>query len=479
LTVGKRTFFRGKNRMLNERLHEECGVFGVWNNKDAARLTYLGLYALQHRGQESTGIVVSGDDRKLSIYKGMGLVNQVFRREEILDRLAGRHAIGHNRYSTTGSSSLINAQPILINCKIGQIAGAHNGNLTNAPALREEMEAEGSIFVSTTDTEVIMHLIARSKHDSVDAMILDALSRVKGAYSILFATSSAIYAARDPRGVRPLLLGEINGSHFVSSETCAFDLVGAETIREVAPGEMIRIDDNGVTSFTIPTFEPVNRLAHCVFEFIYFSRPDSFVFGENVDKVRRKLGRQLAREHPVDDADIVMGVPDSATTAALGYAEESGVKYDIGLIRNHYVGRTFIQPAQAGRDFGVLVKFNPVRGVLKNKTVVIVDDSVVRGTTMRKIIRLIKTAEPKAIHLRISSPPIICPCFYGIDMPTKQELIASSSTVDDIGKYLEVDSIGYLSIDGLSSVVPPPHQNFCRACFDGNYPTALHAGSKR
>ncbi len=465
--------------MDDERLHEECGIFGVWNNKDAARLTYLGLYALQHRGQESTGIVVTGPDQKLSIYKGMGLVNQVFRREEILDRLVGRHAIGHNRYSTTGSSSLINAQPILINCKIGQIAGAHNGNLTNAPALKEEMETEGSIFVSTTDTEVIMHLVARSKHETVDAMILDALSRVKGAYSIVFITKNGLYAARDPRGIRPLLLGKLNGSFFVSSETCAFDLVGAETVREIAPGEMVRIDDEGIHSFTIPTFESVNRLAHCVFEFIYFSRPDSFVFGENVDKVRRKLGRQLAREHPVKNADLVMGVPDSATTAALGYAEESGVKYDIGLIRNHYVGRTFIQPAQAGRDFGVLVKFNPVKGVLKNKIVVIVDDSVVRGTTMRKIIRLIKTAEPKEIHLRISSPPIICPCFYGIDMPTKEELIAAAKPVEDIRTYLEVDSVGYLSRDGLLSVVPSPRENFCSACFDGDYPTPLHAGSKR
>ncbi len=462
----------GNDVFYDDHMHESCGVFGVYNNEEAARLTYLGLYALQHRGQESTGIVAS-NGKKLVVYKGMGLVNQVFKREEAFSRLNGRHAVGHNRYSTTGSSSLVNAQPILVDCKVGQIAGSHNGNLTNAAALREEMEADGSIFMSTTDTEVIMHLIARSKHDGLEAMILDALSRVKGAYSILFQTTDALFGARDPRGVRPLLLGKADESYFLSSESCAFDLVGAQIVREIEAGEMVRIDSRGVTSYKIPTFESITRPAHCVFEFVYFSRPDSFVFGHNVDKIRRKLGRQLAKEHPAPGADLVMGVPDSATTAALGFSEESGLKFDIGLIRNHYVGRTFIHPAQSGRDFKVRVKFNPVKGVLKGKSVVIVDDSIVRGTTMKKIIRLIKTAEPKEIHLRISSPPIVCPCFYGIDMPTKQELIATSGSVEDICSYLEVDSLGYLSNEGMLSVVPDAENSFCAACFNGDYPTAL------
>jgi len=454
--------------MIGGKLHERCGVFGVFNNTDAARLTYLGLYALQHRGQESTGIVAS-DGERLRMHKNMGLVNEVFRREEILDNLGGLHTIGHNRYSTTGSSTLENAQPVFINCRIGQIAGAHNGNLTNARELRDQMEKEGSIFTSTTDTEVIMHLIARSRHESIEAMILDALSRVKGAYSIVFLTKNALYGARDPLGVRPLVLGARDGTHFVSSETCAFDLVGAKMVREIKPGEMVRIDTRGVKTYIVPTFEEVTRCAHCVFEFIYFSRPDSHVFGENVDKVRRRLGHQLAREHPAPGADLVMGVPDSATTAALGYAEESNVRFDIGLIRNHYVGRTFIQPAQRGRDFGVRVKFNPVKGVLKGKSVVVVDDSIVRGTTMKKIIALLRTAGPREIHLRISSPPIICPCFYGIDMPTKQELIGSTKSVGQIRSFMGADSLGYLSIEGLLSVVPPPRENFCAACFSGCY----------
>lgn len=452
-------------------MHEECGVFGVWGNEEAARLTYLGLYALQHRGQESTGIV-AGDGRKLTIHRGMGLVNQVFLQDDIFSHLKGQTAIGHNRYSTTGSSTLANAQPILINCKIGQIAGAHNGNLTNANQLRKEMENDGSIFVSSTDTEVIMHLIARSKHDSIEAMILDALSRVKGAFSILFLTKDAMYAARDAHGVRPLILGKHDGTYYVSSETCAFDLVGAEMIREIEPGEMVRIDSDGYSSYQIPTFENHNKLAHCVFEFIYFSRPDSYVFGENVDKIRRRLGRRLAEEHPTPKADLVMGVPDSATTAALGYSEASGIPYDIGLIRNHYVGRTFIQPAQQTRDFGVAIKFNTVKGVLKGKSIVVVDDSIVRGTTMRKIIKLLRSAGPKEVHLRISSPPIICPCFYGIDMPTKQELIAYEKTIEDIRAYMDVDSIGYLSIDGMLSVVPDS-DNFCAACFSGKYPMPI------
>lgn len=461
--------------MSDLSIHEACGIFGVFNHPQAAHLTYLGLYALQHRGQESSGIAVTGENGKINLHKGMGLVNQVFRRTEELDPLKGCCAIGHNRYSTTGSSTIINAQPIVIECRAGQIAAAHNGNLTNAESLRNRMVDDGSIFTSTTDTEVIMHLVARSRRSSVDAMILDALSESKGSYSILFLTPGAIYGARDPFGIRPLIIGKMDGSYFLSSETCAFDLVGAEMVREVEPGEMVRIDASGITSMTIPAFERTSRPAHCVFEFIYFSRPDSFVFGKNVDRVRRKLGRQLAKEHPVPGADIVIGVPDSATTAALGFSEASGIRFDIGLIRNHYVGRTFIHPVQQDRDFGVRIKFNPVKGVLKNRKVVIVDDSIVRGTTMKKIIRLIKTAEPAEIHLRISSPPITCPCYYGIDMPRSAELIAASRSCEEIKSYLEVDSLGYLSIEGMLSVMPSPKDHFCAACFNGDYPVSLES----
>jgi amidophosphoribosyltransferase len=456
--------------MISDGLHEECGIFGVYNSVEASEMTYLGLYALQHRGQESSGIA-SADGSEIHLHRAMGLVSHVFRHAEVLDALKGPIAIGHNRYSTTGSSDISNAQPILIKCRAGHIAGAHNGNLTNTDGLRAEMENDGSIFMSTTDTEVVMHLIARSKRESIDYMILDALSLVKGAYSVLFLTKDALYGARDPHGFRPLILGQMGDTYFLSSETCAFDLVGATMIREIEPGEMVRIDKNGVTSFTIPVFEQSVRKSFCIFEYIYFSRPDSFVFGKNVDRVRRKLGMQLAKEHPVSGADIVIGVPDSATTAALGFAEASNVRFDIGLIRNHYVGRTFIHPAQSGRDFRVRIKFNPVKGVLKGKKVVVVDDSIVRGTTMQKIVRLIKTAEPAEIHLRISSPPIICPCYYGIDMPTRKELIASAQNVEAIRKYLEVDSLGYLSIKGMLSVMPEPHENYCVACFNGQYPT--------
>lgn len=462
--------------MSSESLHEACGIFGVYNHPEAAELTYLGLYALQHRGQESSGIA-SADGEQIHIHRGMGLVSHVFKHKEVIEGLIGKNAIGHNRYSTTGSSTLANAQPVLIKCRTGQIAGAHNGNLTNTDTLREAMQNDGSIFSSTTDTEVVMHLVARSKRSGIDAMILDALSQVKGAYSILFLTKDALYGARDPHGFRPLMLGKNGDSYFLSSETCAFDLVGASLIREIQPGEMVRIDKDGVTTYTIPVFEKGVGHSFCIFEYIYFSRPDSFVFGENVDKIRRKMGRRLAKEHPVLDADVVMGVPDSATTAALGFAEESKIPFDIGLIRNHYVGRTFIQPAQCGRDIGVRIKFNPVKGVIKGKKVVIVDDSIVRGTTMRKIVRLLKTAEPAEVHLRISSPPIICPCFYGIDMPTKKELVASEQTVEQIRGYLEVDSLGYLSIDGMLSVMPGSREHYCAACFTGKYPVPIGAAS--
>ena len=455
--------------MVHSGMSEQCGVFGVFNHPDAVEMTYLGLYALQHRGQESSGIAVS-DTRTITLHKAMGLVSQVFKNGEVFTKLKGCHAVGHNRYSTTGSSTLVNAQPILINFKAGQVAGAHNGNLTNAIALRRQMEKDGSIFMSTTDTEVIMHLLARSRRSTIEKMILESLSQVHGAYSMLFLTPGALYGARDPRGVRPLILGKLGQSWLLSSETCAFDLVGAEIVREIEPGEMVKIDEKGVSSYTVPLFERIKNHAHCIFEYIYFSRPDSYVFGHNVDKIRRKFGRQLALSHPCPGADIVIGIPDSATTAALGYAEESGVKFDIGLIRNHYVGRTFIHPVQTGRDLNVRIKFNPVKGVLKGKNIVLVDDSIVRGTTMKKLVNLIKTAEPASIHLRISSPPIICPCFYGIDMPTKEELIASAKSVEEIRKDFGVDSLGYLSIDAMLSVLKPEERgNFCTACFNGSY----------
>jgi amidophosphoribosyltransferase len=463
--------------MASDSIREQCGIFGIYNHPRASEIVYLGLRALQHRGQESAGIAAA-DGQCIRVHKGMGLVNHVFRHAEVLEPLAGPIAIGHNRYSTTGSSTIANAQPILIDFKAGQLAAAHNGNLVNADVLRLEMEQNGSIFSSTTDTEVIMHLIARSKRDTMEAMVLDALSYVKGAYSLLFLTRDAIYAARDPRGVRPLILGKLDDGHVVSSETCAFDLTGAAMVREIEPGEMVRIHGNDVATYSIPAFGRHPTPAHCVFEFIYFSRPDSFVFGKNVDRVRRKLGRQLAKEHPAQGADLVMGVPDSATTAALGFSEESGIRFDIGLIRNHYVGRTFIQPAQSYRDLGVRIKFNPVKGVLKDKKIVLVDDSIVRGTTMKKIVDLIRTAEPREIHLRVSSPPIICPCFYGIDMPTRAELIASEQSVEAIRRFMNVDSLGYLSIDGMLDVMPQPREHFCRACFDGNYPITPPASAK-
>lgn len=456
----------------DDKLHEECGVFGIYGHEDAANLTYLGLYALQHRGQESTGIVAS-DGETLRRHTGMGLVKNVFSNQKIFERLEGPYAIGHNRYSTTGGSNLVNTQPVLIDYKAGQLASAHNGNLVNAASLRDEMEHEGSIFTSTTDTEVIMHLVARSKAETVEGRILESLKDVSGAFSILFLTPDTMYAARDPRGVRPLCLGKLDDGYVISSETCALDLVRAEYIRDIEPGEMIKIDKSGITSMRIPLSENFTK-AHCVFEHIYFSRPDSAIFGDSVDEIRRAFGSQLAVEHDVPNADFVMGVPDSATTAALGYAEGSGLPYQMGLIRNHYVGRTFILPEQGKRDFGVRIKFNPINSILKDKTVVIVDDSIVRGTTMKKIMQLVRAAGPKAIHLRISSPPVLWPCFYGIDMPKKEQFIAHNNSIEEIRKYLEVDSLGYLSIDGIKKVLPEEKRNdFCMACFNGDYPISV------
>jgi len=446
-----------------DKLHEECGVFGIFGHPDASNLTYLGLYSLQHRGQESAGIV-SSDGKRLYVEKAMGLVADIFS-EDRIKKLPGHMAIGHNRYSTAGGSFAINIQPILVNFALGGLAVAHNGNLVNAGILKDELEAYGSIFVTTTDTEVIVHLIAQSRAATLHERIVDALSNVQGSYSLLIITEDEMIAVRDPNGFRPLSLGELDGAYVVASETCAFDLIEATYIRDIAPGEMIVISSTGIQS-SFP-FKPA-KPSHCIFEFIYFARPDSMVFGQNVYSIRKAFGKQLARETGIS-ADVVIPVPDSGVPAALGYAEEAGIPFDTGLIRNHYVGRTFIEPQQSIRHFGVKIKLNPVRDAIRGKRVVVVDDSIVRGTTSKKIIKMIRNAGAAEVHLRISSPPTSYPCFYGIDMPTRQELIASSHSIDEIRKYITADTLGYISMEGIQKVVPFP-MNFCAACFDGEYP---------
>ena len=451
--------------MMDTIVHDNCGVFGIFGNSRAAKLTYFGLYALQHRGQESAGIVTS-DRGIIHMHKGMGEVSEVFADEKTLSRLSGNMAIGHTRYSTTGASSLINIQPFLITNRSRHLAIAHNGNLTNSLELRQKLDAKGSIFQTTSDTEVIVHLAARSRKRRRIDRICDALTTVKGAFSLTLLTEDSIVAARDSHGFHPLALGRFRKSWVVASETCAFDIIGARYVRDIEPGEVLEISAAGLRSHY-----PMKKTKHafCIFEYIYFSRPDSIVFGENVDKIRRRLGRQLAIEHPVD-ADIVIGIPDSANTATLGFAEESGIRFEIGLIRNHYVGRTFIDPHQSIRDLDVKVKFNPVKGVLKGRKVVVVDDSIVRGTTSRKLVKLIREAGAKEVHVRISSPPIVSPCFYGIDMPTRKELIASHRSVAKIEKYLEADSLRYLSLEGMLSMASLPKTDFCASCFSGRYP---------
>ncbi|MCK4404817.1 MAG: amidophosphoribosyltransferase [candidate division Zixibacteria bacterium] len=458
--------------MLENLIHEECGVFGIFGARKAAKLSYLGLYALQHRGQEGAGIVSSNGER-IYQHRGSGEVNEVFSRKETLNQLKGHLAIGHNRYSTTGASSSVNIQPLLITYKKGDLALAHNGNLTNSYSLRTSMEKNGSIFQTSSDSEIILHLVARSKKETVEEMIQDALLRVKGAFSVVFNTGDSIVAARDPHGFRPLALGRLKNAWVVASETCAFDIIGAKYQRDIQPGEIAVINQKGIKSYF--PFKPV-RHAFCIFEFIYFARPDSVIFSENVDKIRRRLGRQLAKEKPAK-ADIVISVPDSSNTATLGYCEESGTKYEVGLIRNHYIGRTFIEPEQTIRDLDARIKFNPVRGVLKNQRVVVVDDSIVRGTTSRKLIKMLRNAGAKEVHFRVSSPPIISPCFYGVDMPTKEELIGSSKSVEQIRAYLDVDSLGYLSLSGMLSMHSLNGRDFCVACFSGKYPTKIEKNS--
>ena len=457
-------------------LREACGIFGIFGAKKASELTYLGLYALQHRGQEGSGII-SSDGKRIYSHKGLGLVNDVYDKKDILNNLKGDRAIGHNRYSTTGSSfNMANVQPILINYKDGPLAIAHNGNLTNAFSLRSKMERAGSIFQSTSDSEVVLHLIAASSKKTLEQRVIEALGQVEGAYSILLVTRDKIMAARDPRGWRPLALGKLGRAWVLASETCAFDLIGARYIRDIQPGEVFVLSESGTKSFN-----PFRKQKHafCVFEFIYFARPDSKIFGQNVDKVRRRLGRQLALERPAG-ADIVISVPDSSNTHTLGYSEQSGIRQEIGLIRNHYIGRTFISPEQKIRDLDAKIKYNPVRGALKNKRVIIVDDSIVRGTTSRKLVQMIKKAGAKEIHFRVASPPIISPCFYGIDMPTKKELIASRKSVEQIRKYLGVKSLGYLSLSGMTSMPSLSKEGYCTACFTGRYPTKIedHTGKR-
>lgn len=447
----------------DDKFHDECGLFGIWNHPEAANVTYLGLYALQHRGQESAGIAAT-DGVSFHSEKAMGWVADAFSPER-LRRLPGHRAIGHVRYSTAGTSNLRNAQPITATTARGPVAIAHNGNLTNADALRRAMEREGAIFQSTSDTEVILHLLARAPVAPLEEQLPSVLAQVQGAYSLVLLTPDSLYAVRDAHGFRPLSLGRLGASWVIASETCALDLMEARHERDVEPGELLVIRDAGLTS--LRALPPRPRL-QCVFEYVYFARPDSTLWGRNVHTVRKAFGHQLAREHPVP-ADIVIPVPDSGVSAALGFSEESGTPYEMGLIRNHYVGRTFIEPKQGIRHFGVKVKLNPMREMLDGRRVVVVDDSIVRGTTSRKIVRMIRGAGARQVHMRISSPPIHWPCYYGIDTPTRRELIAASHATEEIRRYLGADSLGYLSLEGMLKATGTDPENFCHACFTGEY----------
>jgi len=447
---------------------EECGIFAAFGVPRAAEIVGLGLHALQHRGQESTGIVSCDPLGEFHSHKGLGLVSDVYD-ESTLGRLTGTLAIGHNRYSTSGSLTLENTQPLRVVYRGGALALAHNGNLVNARELRHNLEESGSIFQTTLDTEILLHLMALSAASNPESALIEAARQVRGAWSLVLLAPGRVIAFRDPHGFRPLCIGRLGEGWVVASETCAVDLVGATELREVEPGELVSFDAGGMSSSR--PFEAETPLRHCIFEHIYFSRPDSRVFGEGVDRVRRRIGHRLAQEQPAD-ADIVIAVPDSSNSIALGYSEESGIRYELGLIRNHYVGRTFIQPHQAGRDSSVRVKFNPVREVLEGQRVVVVDDSIVRGTTSRKLVRLLRRAGAKEVHFRVGSPPVTHPCFYGIDTPSRSELIGAVRTVEEIRKFLAVDSLGYLSLDGLLASERDP-ERFCRACFTGSYPVAV------
>ena len=448
-----------------------CGIIGVTGIADASRVAYLGLYSLQHRGQESSGIVAVDCEGAARSHRGMGLVSDVFD-EQVLSELPGDVAIGHTRYSTAGTSVLANAQPMLARYREGPLALAHNGNLTNAVQLRSDLVTKGSIFQSSSDSEVLVHLIARSEAREPEDQLLDALERVEGAYSLVITIGRTLYAIVDPRGFRPLVLGRLGRGWVVASETCALDITGATLVRELEPGAFIRIHGEELDPLPTLAAKPHRR---CVFELVYFSRPDSTIFRRSVDGVRRALGRELAREHPAPGADCVFSVPDSSNAMALGYSEESGIKLEHALIRNHYVGRTFIHPAQAGRMAKVKIKFNPVREVLEGKKVVVVDDSIVRGTTSKALVQLIRHAGAAEVHFRVASPPITGPCYYGIDTPTKSELIASSHDVEQIREHLGVDTLGYLSLDGMLRAAAGAGDpgEFCHACFSGDYPTEI------
>jgi len=450
-----------------DKFREECGVFGIFGHPEAANMTYLGLYALQHRGQESAGIAAS-DGHLIRLSRAMGYVADVFDSRS-LSELSGSMAIGHVRYSTAGESRVANAQPFLIDCAHGQMAICHNGNLVNATELKDALVREGSIFQSTTDTEVLLHLYARSRKGTVEDAVVDAVSQVQGAFSFAMMTRDRLIAVRDPHGFRPLALGRLGDAYVVCSETCAMDLIGATFVRDVEPGEILIISAEGMRS--IKPFAPAH-LAQCVFEHVYFSRPDSYVFGKSVNEVRTTFGRVLAREQGVA-ADVVVPVPDSGVCAAMGYADESKIPLRMGLIRNHYVGRTFIQPQSSIRHFGVKVKLNPVRSILDGKRVVLVDDSIVRGTTSRKIVKMVRAAGATEVHVRISCPPTISPCFYGVDTPNRSELIAATHTLDEITTYLNADSVGYLSHEGMLGVLGSERGQYCSSCYTGHYPVSF------
>ena len=456
---------------FDEKPREACGIFGIYDHPEAAALTYFGLYALQHRGQESAGIAVAKEDMQIVEHKGMGLVSDVFDMDH-LAQLDGGSAIGHVRYSTTGSSILTNAQPFLVRHRKKSYAVAHNGNITNAHILKNELEQAGSIFQSTMDSEIFLHLFVKNLKSGFEQAIVDTVSRLEGAFSFIMLTSKGeIIGVKDPHGFRPLCLGKLNGNYVLASETCAFDLVEAEFIREINPGEIVIISEDGIKS--IQTAAAADR-AFCIFEFIYFARPDSTIYGQNVYQTRKAHGRRLAREAPVD-ADLVMPFPDSGTYAALGYHEESGIPFEMGMIRNHYVGRTFIQPTQSMRDFGVRIKLNPVKELLKGKDLIIIEDSIIRGTTIKTRVKSLRKLGVRRVHMRVAGPPHRFPCHYGIDFSTRGELIAARKSVEELKDYLGLDSLHYLSIKGLlqSTGIDNPEQHFCKACFDGCYPVSF------
>ncbi len=452
---------------LDDRPHEECGIVGFSGIDDAAELAFLALYSLQHRGQESAGICAISDG-EARLHKAVGLVSEVFN-ADVLKGLPGRTAVGHVRYSTAGGSQALNAQPIVVRYAEGDLAVAHNGNLTNAHDLKTRLVKEGAIFQTTADSEVIIHLIARSREKTVDGQVADALNQLEGAFSLALTVNEVMYAVCDPRGYRPLVLGKLDQGHVIVSETCALDILGAEYLRDIRRGEVLRIE--GGTLQSLPELNEAESAAPCIFELVYFARPDSHLWGISVDRARRGFGRRLAEEYPVE-ADAVVAVPDSANSAALGYSEQSGIPFELGLLRNHYVGRNFIKPSQADRDFGARMKYNPVKEVLEGKRIIVVDDSLVRGTTSRSLVKFIRQAGAKEVHFRIASPPVKFPCFYGIDMPSHEELIGSRLTPEEIGQELGVDSMGYLSLDGMLSVVSE-YSSFCDACFSGTYSAPL------